>query len=68
METGTKVRVKKDLVVDQFYGGNRFHNGMSKHVGKETTIASKTNQGDNIYHIWIDIEGYNWTDEMLEEI
>jgi len=68
MNNGTKVRVRKDLVVDHFYGGKRFHNGMAKHLGKETTIASKTRHGDNTYHIWVDIEGYDWTDTMLEEV
>jgi hypothetical protein len=68
MENGKKVKVKEDLVVDQFYGGKRFHNGMSKYLGKETTVAEKTHYGNNTYHIWVDLEGYDWTPEMLEVI
>lgn len=68
MSNGTKVKVRKDLVVDQFYGGFRFHNGMKWHLGKEAIIKGKSHYNENIYHISIDLEGYDWTPEMLEVI
>lgn len=68
MDNGTKVRVRKDLVVDQFYGGKRFHNGMKFHLGKEAIIKGKAHYDENLFHISIDLEGYDWTVDMLEVI
>ncbi|MEK4360828.1 hypothetical protein NYE48_27865 [Paenibacillus sp. FSL M7-1455] len=66
IKAGTKVKVRKDLKVDEFYGGLRFHNGMSKYRGKIATVQGKPHYNNNAYGIDIDLEGYDWTSTMFE--
>ncbi len=54
-----KARVKKSLVVDQFYMGYRFHNGMTKYLGKRIKVRK---EGAH----WIGPEGYVFTRTMLK--
>ena len=68
LQVGTKVRIKEDLVVDEFYNGLRFHNGMRKHIGKTTIIADVSHYNKNIFKIDVDLEGYDWTAGMFEVI
>lgn len=65
---GTKVRVKEDLVVDEFYGGFRFHNGMAKYAGKDATIAAMPHYNKTAYKIDIDFEGYDWSVGMFDVV
>lgn len=65
MNKGDKVIIRKDLIVDNFYGGLRFHNGMSRYKGKETEILCNPHYNKNAYRISGD-EGYDWSKEMFE--
>ena len=66
-KVGDKVRVRKDLVVDNIYGGQVFVDGMMEFRGKIVTIKCVT---DSFYRVEEDknIFSYNWTDEMLEPV
>lgn len=68
LDVNSQVTVRKDLIVDNFYGGLRFHNGMAKHKGKTTKIIGRPHYNKNLYAIEIDTEGYDWSKEMLEEV
>ena len=68
LAVGQKVRVKKNLVVDKFYGGGRFHNGMSKYKGKVGTVRGVRHYDKSKYSIDVECEGYDWTEDMLEVI
>jgi len=65
---GQKIRVKNDLVVDNFYGGGRFHNGMSKYKGLIGEVYGSMHYDKTKYAISVECEGYDWTEEMLEVI
>ena len=59
---GDKVRVREDLVVDQWYGKDIFVHSMTPFKGKIVTISKVINfkyeiEGDP-YQLW-------WTDEMF---
>lgn len=61
---GDKVRVREDLIVDQWYGDDIFISEMVSFKGKIVTI--KKNQ----YNKYLIKEGsttWNWTDEMFSE-
>ena len=66
-KVGDKVRVRKDLEVDEDYGSFTFVKTMEEHMGKVVTIF-----GINPQAIAYDIEEDGgdayWTDEMLEPI
>ena len=60
---GDKVRVRKDLVVDNYYGGVCYVDYMDGFKGKECIITDMDGisyQMDN-FNFW-------WTDEMLEPV
>ena len=60
---GDKVRVRKDLVVDNYYGGVCYVEYMDGFKGKECIITDMDGisyQMDN-FNFW-------WTDEMLEPV
>lgn len=62
-KVGDKVRIREDLVVDEFQGKYMFINNMNKYKGKEATITK-------VYSKFYDLDigkNYCWTDEMLEE-
>ena len=56
---GDKVRVRKDLVVDNYYGGVRYVEYMDGFKGKECVITDMDGIAYQIGDFW-------WTDEMLE--
>ena len=60
---GDKVRVRKDLVLGNKYGGIIYASNMDKFKNKECDITSVTNKA---YHI--NGSGHWWTDEMLEPV
>ena len=62
-EVGDKVRVRKDLVLGNRYGGNIYASNMDKFKNKECVITSVTNK---TYHI--NGSDYWWTNEMLEPV
>ena len=66
-KVGDKVRVRKDLVVDKYYGGYDFVRSMEKFKGEIVTIESVAG---NHYHIEEDKFEfkYSWADEMLEPV
>ena len=66
LKEGQKVRVKKNLKVDIFYGGGRFHNGMSQYKGKTGEVLGVRLYDGLKYAISVENEGYDWTEEMLE--
>lgn len=68
LQFGTKVKIKENLVVDEFYNGVRFHSGMSKHIGKTTTIADIPHYNKSVFKVDIDLEGYDWTAGMFEVV
>ena len=62
-KVGDKVRVRKDLVVDNYYGGVCYVEYMDGFKGKECVITDMDGisyQMDN-FNFW-------WTDEMLEPV
>ncbi len=56
---GDKVRVRKDLVPGNYYGGVRYLSGMDEFKGREGIIT-------NIDDVSYQIDNFWWTDEMLE--
>lgn len=58
---GDKVRVRKDLVVDNYYGGVCYVEYMDEFKGKECVITDMDGIAYQIGDFW-------WTDEMLEPI
>jgi hypothetical protein len=62
-KVGDKVRVRKDLVDEQKYGGQCFVYDMSKFMDKIATIKSVYN---SCYCIEEDGGEWFWTDEMFE--
>lgn len=59
---GDKVRVKEDLVVDQWYGDDIFCSGMDSFKGQTVTIKKIR---ENKYVIEEDHENWHWTEEMF---
>ena len=60
---GDKVRVRKDLVLGNKYGGIIYASNMDKFKNKECVITSVTNK---TYHI--NGSDHWWTNEMLEPV
>ena len=58
---GDKVRVRKDLVVDNYYGGVCYVEYMDGFKGKECVITDMDGIAYQIGDFW-------WTDEMLEPV
>ena len=67
-DIGTKIKIRKDLVVDNFYDGLRFHNGMAKYKGETSIIVGIPHYSNIAYAIEIDPEGYDWSKEMFESV
>jgi hypothetical protein len=67
-KVGDKVRVKRDLVVGEYYGADKFIAEMEKWKGKICTIRKIVSESDKDYHFEEDIDGWYWTDEMLEDV
>jgi len=63
---GQKVRVKRDLKVNELYDGRYFSDGMAEYKRKEVTI--KEIIANNKYRIEEDNGIYIWTNEMLSTI
>ena len=68
LEIGTKVKIRKDLSVDEKYNGLRFHNGMNEHSGKVATIIGKPHYNENAYKINIDTASYDWSKTMFQVV
>lgn len=66
LQVETKVKIKESLVVDDFYNGLRFHNGMGKYKGKIAVVIGNPHYNENAYQIDIDTEGYDWSSGMFE--
>ena len=62
-KVGDKVRVRKDLVLDNVYGGVCYVDAMDELKDKECVI---TNMDDTSYRI--NNSEFWWTDEMLEPV
>ena len=62
-KVGDKVRVRKDLVLGDYYGGICYTDGMNEFKGKECVITDI----DTISY-QINDYGFWWTDEMLEYV
>ena len=62
-KVGDKVRVRKDLVIDNYYGGVCYVEYMDGFKGRECVI---TNMDDTSYRI--NNSDFWWTDEMLEPV
>ena len=60
-KVGDKVRVRKDLVVDNYYGGVCYVEYMDGFKGKECVITDMDGIAYQIGDFW-------WTDEMLEPV
>lgn len=65
-KVGDKVRVREDLVVDEWYGSCYFVRSMEKFKGKEFTIK-KVFDSVKTYYLVGD-ECWEWTDKMLEPV
>ena len=64
-KVGDKVRVRKDLIIDNVYGKHIFVVGMKPYVGKTMTI-SRVNK--HSYYFIEDKNNWCWSDEMLEDV
>ena len=63
---GDKVRVRKDLVVDKYYGcGWNFTERMEQYCGNKAKITRVSN---TFYDLDIDNGEFAWTDDMLEPV
>lgn len=65
LNPGQPVMIRKDLVPDSFYGGSRFHYGMSYYRGKKGTVIGPRHYDSTKFLLSIEHEGYDWTEEML---
>ena len=63
-KVGDKVRVREDLIVDQWYGEDTFTSGMVSFKGKIVTIS---NIESGFYILKEDSSRWNWADEMFSE-
>ena len=66
-KVGDKVRVKKNLIVNEIYNGFLFVSRMEKQKGEIVTIT-KVYSDTNSYMIMEDLGRYVWTEEMLESV
>jgi len=64
-KVGDKVKVKKNLIVGEMYGGCFFMVEMKECVDKEAVIDEVE---EGCYYLDIDDEYFGWTDEMLEPV
>lgn len=64
---GDKVRVRKDLKVNQKYGDYYFTENMKKYEGKIVEIE-KVRKDSTTYHIKEDEWSFYWNEEMLEPV
>ena len=62
-KVGDKVRVRKDLVVNNFYGNNYYISSMDKFKGEECVITEIWDQSYQINNF-----GYWWSEEMFESV
>lgn len=67
---GDKVKIRKDLNVDTYYGVDNVTKEMTKYLGKRTEIKEikEVKLFFREYKLDIDNEEYYWTDEMLEPV
>lgn len=68
-KVGDKVRVKKDLIVLEYYDNEIFVEVMRKFLGKSAVIT-ETDIGNKHSSYGLDIDNgiYYWTDKMLEDV
>ena len=64
-KVGDKVKIRKDLIVDNKYGADIYVEAMAQYMGETTTVANVTHNGK--YNLNIDTY-WCWTDEMLEDV
>lgn len=64
-KVGDRVKIRRDLQLDQRYNDCFYIDSMDVHKGKETTIKS-INEYMGFYKLDLD-DGYMWTDDMLEK-
>lgn len=62
-KAGDKVKIRKDLEVDEYYGNMFLPYKMAIFKGEIVTIEEVFN---GFYHIEEESEKYGWTDEMIE--
>ena len=71
-KVGDKVRVKKDLKINEYYGGVRFAECMGCYRGKVYTITNIDDCWCRISYVYLldtpSHKTYYWTDEMLESV
>ncbi len=63
---GTKIRIKKNLVVGNKYGHCYFVREMRKYLGKQAVITN-VNRKLNYYELGLDDGVWNWTEEMFRK-
>lgn len=57
LKNGQKIRVKDSLIVDNFYGSGRFHNGMAKYKGMTGEVLVTKHYDKTKYGIGVECEG-----------
>ena len=66
---GDRVKIRKDLIVNEYYGKIDFIKDMKKYLGEESVIcAIDYKNGREFGYLLKDCDLYTWTDEMLEPI
>lgn len=69
-KVGDKVRLRKDLIVGEKYGGLTYYNGMDKEVKQKGNIVTIGETGTDSSGVrWYAFEGYtfSYTEEMIED-
>jgi hypothetical protein len=65
-KVGDKVRIRKDLIIDEVYNDLTFVLDMVQYMGKVATITRI--KFDDVYGINLDDDKWSWSDEMFEDI
>ena len=66
---GDRVKIREDLIVNEYYGKIDFIKDMKKYLGEESVIcAIDYKNGREFGYLLKDCDLYTWTDEMLEPI
>lgn len=63
---GDRVRVRKDLKCNNYYGGVRVNEEMAEYKGKTVTIETTTSSNKGIYEIEEDNGRWCWSGDMFE--
>lgn len=68
-KAGDIVRIRKNLLVGNFYNNHQLIGSMDLYFGKIAKIKSiEDDFGDIVYYLDVDYERWAWTEDMLEPV